>query len=282
MKIVLACLITLMTINSSLLEASLGKKLKPRDTSKDEIIEILESPKDEDIVRFNLTKKNGFYIPIDLTGESVLIGATIATTLLVFANDEELSIFIQKHNGQIADEVAVFGESFGSDLGFYVGAGAYIYGLVTDNNEIKRFVKIGLEATVITGILNDALKLVFKRALPRDATSVYDISDKTAPTNLAFPSSHAATAFSIATYIAESTKEKSTLIPLLAYSAAAVTAWSRVYQNEHYSSDVIVGALVGHLVTKALMRSKFSKKGLMIIPYFDGHESGVKVHYIFR
>lgn len=61
-----------------------------------------------------------------------------------------------------------------------------------------------------------------------------------------FPSGHAASAFSAATFIHKRYGWKKALIP---YSLATFTAYSRVYAKRHYVEDVLAGAGVAALFT---------------------------------
>src|SRR5690606_9551775 len=66
-------------------------------------------------------------------------------------------------------------------------------------------------------------------------------------------------------------------------------AYSRVYENKHWASDVIGGAVIGHLVTKIIMRTianqdRMNGSGLIVTPNFgtDGNgdfQSGVHVEW---
>lgn len=67
----------------------------------------------------------------------------------------------------------------------------------------------------------------------------------------AFPSFHTAAAFAAATAIAADPHTRATparewIIPL-GYTTAVLSGVSRIYQDKHWTSDVIVGALVGTL-----------------------------------
>lgn len=58
--------------------------------------------------------------------------------------------------------------------------------------------------------------------------------------NAAFPSSHAANAFAVATVLAR--RWRGAALP--AFALAAAVAWSRMYLNRHWLSDVAGGALL--------------------------------------
>ena len=58
--------------------------------------------------------------------------------------------------------------------------------------------------------------------------------------NAAFPSSHTANAFAVATVVAR--RWRKAAVP--AFLLAAAVGWSRVYLNRHWASDALAGALL--------------------------------------
>ena len=67
-----------------------------------------------------------------------------------------------------------------------------------------------------------------------------------------FPSGHTAAAFAIATAVADQTHDGWS--DYLLYGAASVTALSRINNTRHWTSDVLIGGLVGHLSAKWIGR----------------------------
>ena len=68
---------------------------------------------------------------------------------------------------------------------------------------------------------------------------------------LSFPSGHTSTAFMGAEFMAQEYDAKSPWYGVLAYSIATTTGIFRMYNRDHWFSDVVAGAGVGILSTKA-------------------------------
>jgi membrane-associated phospholipid phosphatase len=64
-----------------------------------------------------------------------------------------------------------------------------------------------------------------------------------------FPTGHTTRAFALASLISSIYKDK-IWIGILSYTIAAGVAWSRVYDNQHWPSDVFIGAALGFAVGK--------------------------------
>lgn len=225
-------------------------------------------------------------LPIGLTNsELVTIGAAAGTAILLFNNDEQLKQFAQEHRTEISEEISYWGEKAGSQV-IGLSAAGYVLGVVMDNNEIKRVAKVALKATAISGIITRAGKMTFSRTRPNKTDDHLEFSGFNWDNdNVSFPSGHTTTAFAFATVIAEHYKDKSTIIPVLAYTAAAIGGWSRVHDNAHWASDVAIGALVGHLTGRLFYANEFNtnrneKWDMSIHPVFTPDYVGF--HFEFR
>ena len=70
--------------------------------------------------------------------------------------------------------------------------------------------------------------------------------------NRSFPSGHTETAFVSAEFLHQEYKNQSVWISIGGYSAAAFVGIARIYNNKHWISDVVAGAGIGILSTKAI------------------------------
>jgi membrane-associated phospholipid phosphatase len=130
-----------------------------------------------------------------------------------------------------------------------------------------------VEALAAVGVVNGVLKLGIGRGRPDHVG--YD-SDEFRPISFAdrwqsFPSGHTMVAFSLATAISEEVDNP--WVGGLAYGTAAMVGWSRIYDDRHWTSDVVAGAILGTVVSRSTIRwlhgrasNRWSSPYLMIAP----------------
>jgi Capsule assembly protein Wzi/PAP2 superfamily len=97
------------------------------------------------------------------------------------------------------------------------------------------------EAALNSLVITEGAKYSFRRERPFQG----DGSGRFFHNGTSFPSEHAAAAWSIAEVIAH--EYPGPLTKILAYSMAGLVSYSRVRAQQHFSSDVLVGALIGEL-----------------------------------
>jgi membrane-associated phospholipid phosphatase len=149
-----------------------------------------------------------------------------------------------------------------------IGASVYATGLVLDNRDVASFGLHGTEAIVVSSAFVYAGKGILGRARPHD-----NIDN---PFNFklgrgfgrddrfrSFPSGHTAVAFAVAAALTEESKEiwpkaHPYMVPVL-YTGATFVGVSRMYNNQHWASDVVAGAAVGILTGSALIRYLYSE-----------------------
>jgi membrane-associated phospholipid phosphatase len=112
------------------------------------------------------------------------------------------------------------------------------------------FKKPGLErsglravtSALLAGGVAAVLKEAFGRVRPNvDGSEPLDF--KPFSGNAAMPSGHASSAFGFSASLADDVHPLWAKIGL--YTLATGTAWSRVYNNKHWTSDVVAGAIIG-------------------------------------
>ena len=140
----------------------------------------------------------------------------------------------------------------------------YLAGELAGSSDLKRvMVHTGAAALLATGV-SSALKYSIGRNRPPVAGD--QLSFRPFSGANSFPSGHTTVAFAIATALADETDDGWS--DFLFYGAATGTALARVNDDRHWTSDVIVGALVGHLsarfVTRRMGPVKVSPAGVTV------------------
>jgi membrane-associated phospholipid phosphatase len=131
-------------------------------------------------------------------------------------------------------------------------AGGFAVGKVVPVPELASSSAHVLGALLVAGVANGSLKSALGRERP-----VGGDPGSFRPFNLdnrwqSFPSGHATVAFSIATGVAQEADRP--WVSVVAYSTAGLVGWSRVYEDKHWASDVVGGALVGIGATRLSLR----------------------------
>jgi membrane-associated phospholipid phosphatase len=103
------------------------------------------------------------------------------------------------------------------------------------------------------GVANGTLKVAVGRERPSRTSDPHRFRPGSLDNGWqSFPSGHAVVAFSLAAGLAEETREP--VVAVLAYSAAGLVGWSRVYEGKHWTSDVVAGSLVGIFAGRGTVR----------------------------
>ena len=123
---------------------------------------------------------------------------------------------------------------------YIVCAGVLFYYFYKKNN--LRFAQTAIGFGILF-VLTEALKNLFLRARP-------DLSD-----NLSFPSRHAAFAFFVAMFLPVEKKWK-----ILLWMWAILVAFSRLWLNLHWFSDVVAGAGIGIVTVFFIKNNKNLRK----------------------
>lgn len=131
----------------------------------------------------------------------------------------------------------------------------YGIGQISGRDRISDGALHAAEALAAVGVVNGALKAGVGRGRPH---IMEGDADEFRPLSLwdygwqSFPSGHTMVAFSLAAAITEETGNP--WIGGLAYGTAAMVGWSRVYDNRHWTSDVVAGAILGTVVSRSTIR----------------------------
>jgi lipoprotein signal peptidase len=186
----------------------------------------------------------------------ITAGAVVTSTVVLLPRDKPVYDVIQKNRNSTLDNLSkyVF-EPWGNKYAFGLTAGFYFEGLIFKNERNK---KVAMEATksiIITTGFTQVTKYLIQRHRPyqdeppdpyKAEGPFHGKSDYTS-----FFSGHTSTIFALATTFSMEFKEQK-WVPYVAYSIATGVAWSRLYDNQHWASDVFAGAAAGYFIGRLI------------------------------
>jgi len=133
-------------------------------------------------------------------------------------------------------------------LGLAAGS-MYLQGIRGGNNQLRETGLLSMEAGVNALVVDEALKYAFQRQRPIDGNSTGRFFQSG---GASFPSAHATTAFAMATVIAG--QYPGPMTKILAFGTATGISLARVGAQQHFPSDVFVGATMGYLIGRSVQK----------------------------
>lgn len=174
-------------------------------------------------------------------------GSTRPSGTLLQRFDLKAQSWAQEHRTDKTNRIAGDFRDFGNPLVVVKPLAAlFIYGELSGNDNAVRTAKLSTESILLGGAATDILKRLIKRPRPNNRNTPDSDLARTS-----FPSGHTTVAFALATVVAS---EYGGAIPYLAYGSAALTGWSRINDNVHWTSDVLFGALIGYTAGRIVVR----------------------------
>jgi membrane-associated phospholipid phosphatase len=149
-------------------------------------------------------------------------------------------------------------------------AGTWFFAGLFDSPDGRKETWAMVEAAGFSGVTGYALKFAAGRKRPNESTQVDDWSNG----GSSFPSQHATLAFAIGTVLAESGGDDYRWIRrALGYGLAGATAYVRVHDNVHWTSDVVAGAALGIASAHFVMNrgtERSQRLSFGVTPLLDG------------
>ena len=219
---------------------------------KDETIDFLKQP----------TKWEG--------NDWLKLGLFSAGTFLVMQTDQPIRDAVMKDRNYVQSVPVKFGKLWGETYTTAVVAGAFgLHGLLTQNNSTK---KVGFEiaqAALYSGGITGLLKFAVGRARPytNKGAATYHPFTLWDDGFHSFPSGHSQLAFALSTVLSKNVDSR--VLKVLAFVPAAMTVFSRVYQDYHWTSDCIASAIIGYVVAT------------WVVDQHDGKESPVQLTGVY-
>ena len=188
--------------------------------------------------------------PLHWQGDDWLkIGIAALSTAAVMQVDQPIKDAAMRDQSYLNSAVVKGGKFYGEIYPAAIVAGGFgLYGYLADNQPAKKIAFETVQTVLYAGAITTVLKIAIGRARPFTDKGIATFQPFK-PFNddfHSFPSGHATMAFSLSTVLANNTH--SIPLKILAYLPAVITCGARVYENAHWTSDVLAGAAIGYFV----------------------------------
>ncbi len=188
-----------------------------------------------------------WYEPLVVLGGIALSGAL----------DESVANHFRDHRSQTGDDVADAWAKVGTVGVGVVTAGVLAGGLISHNEKVTHTGLRLLFSAALAGATAEVIKVGLGRERPFQNTSAWDFDPWHSDTS--FPSGHATLAFAMAASLSDDIHRTWATVGL--YAVATGVGVSRVYQQDHWVSDVVGGAALG-ITSAKLINGRWRVFGL--------------------
>ncbi|HEV7593857.1 MAG TPA: phosphatase PAP2 family protein [Gemmatimonadaceae bacterium] len=214
----------------------------------------------------------GTKTPLFVGKDLILLGAFTAGTALVAPIDMRIANRLQDSATQANRFLHTASTGFrllGDPGSFVTGTVVYLIGRADGNRRVESVGLHSVEAILFADILGGAIKLTAGRQRP--------FVDTKTPDNFqlwrgfkgdqwrSFPSGHTITAFAFASTVTRESKfwwpGATWYVGTVFYGGASLVGLSRMFNNQHWASDVMAGAAIGTLVGLKVVNYTHSNPG---------------------
>ncbi|MDQ3698332.1 MAG: phosphatase PAP2 family protein [Gemmatimonadota bacterium] len=202
--------------------------------------------------------------PLFTSRDAVAAGVFVAATVAAYPFDKGFADYMQgaPQTNRVLRRTAIAVEAITEPGAFIIGGALYAIGRASGNERIADLGLHGTEAILVGLGVTTIIKVTVGRARPyvdRDTPYSYGLFRGWGEEKYrSFPSGHAVMAFAAAAAVAEETRQwwpqSIWYIAPAMYGGASLVALSRMYDDKHWASDVIVGAMIGQFAGRKVVR----------------------------
>ena len=216
--------------------------------------------------------------PLDTEGYGFIGTLAVAGAVgITYIFDDDIRTKLAGSKSKGLDKATDAGTMIGDPL-LHIGIAAAVYGggILANSPRWKETGEMLGEAIILADATTVVLKESFGRARPfvngdkgsfksAQFTSDYD----------SLPSMHTSSSFAMASVMAA--KSESMATKAAYYSAATFVGFSRLYQDKHWASDVVLGAAIGELCGRIVIAThqKKERSKVALVPLVSTNSAGL-------
>jgi len=213
--------------------------------------------------------------------------AFLLGTAASFSLDTDIRDLAARNQNSTMNAITEIGEKYGNGVyAVLLSAGLFTTGLLFENQKVENTGRILFEGLLVSGALVQVIKIVSGRSRPflNEGPFMFNFFE-TDFDHTSFPSGHTVVAFTTSSVLAATIKNTYASIAL--YSLAGLTAYQRIYSNNHWFSDTVLAAIIGTVVGNALVKinedranEEDSKNKFSIQPSFN--QFGLQINFSMK
>lgn len=188
-----------------------------------------------------------FTAPLRFSADDwALTGITVTSTFLFFHIDEFITDAVAREttsslNNDFWDIPSNYGVVSYANI---LSLTTYGVGLFSGEDEVRKVGRMMFQSLSYSGITVMALRILFGRERPYSGKGAWAFTGISFDNEVqSFPSGHTTVAFAVSTILAE--YFDTIYSRIFFYGMASLTGFSRIYNNQHWFSDVFFGAILG-------------------------------------
>ncbi len=188
--------------------------------------------------------------------------AASATVSLFDARLSDASQELNAHGGATLRHASLDVSSIGGAAPLVTGGTLWLVGRVSHDSVMQQVGGVTAHAVLLSAVLTELTKGLIGRGRPKSHPGDPDMYNPGRGffdgSHTSFPSGHTSGAFAAATALASQLggahPRHRTALRAVFFGAATLVGISRIYQNDHWTSDVLSGAALGVLSAESVLR----------------------------
>ncbi|MDA3843528.1 MAG: phosphatase PAP2 family protein [Candidatus Kapabacteria bacterium] len=187
------------------------------------------------------------------------VAAVVAGTALLMPFDEDIRSLVMRNERPLPNSYLNVIDQFGNVIAGDVLAGSvFMYGMFADNPKFRTTGRLMFESMALSGAVTMLFRITLGRSRPRLEEGACDFEFfEMSEMNHSFPSRHSAVAFALASVLAERADNSWASVGL--YTLATSASIIRLYYDQHWATDLAVGAVIGTISGKVIHKAYESK-----------------------
>ena len=229
--------------------------------------------------------------PLFTYRDALLAGGFLIAGRLVYPLDELYAQRLQDSSTQANSRLQTLAKLVTTTVApgsLYIGGGMYVAGRIAKNHKLASLGLHGTEALLVGESVAYVIKNVVGRQRPyvrprnpRSYALFRGVNDRDYQS---FPSGHTVAAFAAAAAVTAETSRNAPnstwIVAPIMYGGAALAGVSRMYNNQHWASDVVIGAAIGTFAGLKIVRFHDSRPNsgvdrifltATLVPVGEGH-----------